>query len=104
MSILELLLKCCLLFFLGGAARIDYLKRELPLIYIVVGFGAGLLLRILSGTAALAEILPTIRPCRSSSFRPGIRCTNPRNPLCHILWQTDYILCPCRPDLGSILL
>ena len=66
MSILELVLKCCLLFFLGGAARIDYLKRELPLIYSVVGFGVGLLLRILSGTAALAEILP--------GFIPGLLC------------------------------
>ena len=66
MSILELVLKSCLLFFLGGAARIDYLKRELPLIYIVVGFGVGLLLRILSGTAALAEILP--------GFIPGLLC------------------------------
>ena len=38
----------------------------MPLIYIVVGFGVGLLLRILSGTAALAEILP--------GFIPGLLC------------------------------
>ena len=66
MSILELMLKCCLLFFLGGAAWIDYQKKELPLIFIAVGFGLGLFLRILSGTALPLEILP--------GFLPGILC------------------------------
>lgn len=66
MPILELLTKCALLFFLGGAAWIDYQKRELPLIYIAGGFGLALLLRILSGTAHFPEILP--------GFIPGILC------------------------------
>lgn len=66
MSVSEAISKCCLLFFLGGAAWIDYQKKELPLIYIMAGFGAGLLLRIVTGTAHPLEILP--------GFIPGILC------------------------------
>ena len=66
MSILGLVPKCCLLLFLGGAAWKDYQEKELPLIYIVAGFGLGLLLRLLTGTELLLEILP--------GFLPGLFC------------------------------
>lgn len=66
MSILEILSKCCLLFFLGGAAWMDYREKELPLIYIAVGFGAGLLLQILTGAAFLIDNLLV--------FLPGLFC------------------------------
>ena len=66
MQIWEILINCCLLFFLGGAAWIDYRKRELRLFFIAGGFGLGLLLHILSGAAILTGIL--------FAFLPGLIC------------------------------
>lgn len=66
MQIGKILSEISLLFFLGGAAWIDYRKRELPLYYIAGGLGLGLLFRLLSGASILSEILP--------GFLPGILC------------------------------
>ena len=66
MPVLEIITNCSLLFFLGGAAWIDHRKMELPLIYIAAGFGAGFLLRILTGEALVSKILP--------GFLPGMLC------------------------------
>ena len=62
MQIWDILTQAALLFFLGGAAWMDYRKKELPLFYIAGGFAVGLLFRILSGAALLTGILPGFLP------------------------------------------
>ena len=57
MKILELISKVVLLLFLGGAAIQDYRKRELPVIYIGIGFGIGLILRLVIGEPTVLELL-----------------------------------------------
>lgn len=66
MQIWEILTNSTLLLFLGGAAWMDYRKKELPLFYIAGGFLLGILFRILSGADILTEILP--------GFLPGLAC------------------------------
>ena len=56
MNVLKTISKIVLLLFLGGAAFVDYRKRELPVIYIGVGFGVGLILRLVIGEPTLLEL------------------------------------------------
>ena len=57
MNILDVISKVLLLLFLGGAAILDYRKRELPVIYIGIGFCIGLTLRLVIGTPTVFELL-----------------------------------------------
>lgn len=56
MNTLEMILKIVLLLFLTGAAFLDYRKRELPVLYIGIGFGVGLILRLVIGEPGVLEV------------------------------------------------